>query len=214
MALSFFQLTCALLVVTMLVEVNSQGTIRNPFFFNTNEKSIRGFYFKNYYDFISGAYIPTALDQDGKKTIKLKGNQISWTLELKVNKNLFSPTYKHYDAQHKPQESNLRNCYYHGRVGEERNSFLALSDCDGLHGMVVISDALRFSIHTLEQNRGIIIVRENSILNKFGFYEKTTSNLTNAERVFNVREKRNAEPVPNVKNEPTVKVEEKEEKKN
>ncbi|KAJ1507878.1 hypothetical protein HMI56_007568 [Coelomomyces lativittatus] len=45
-------------------------------------------------------------------------------------------------------------------------------------------------------------------MDKFGFYEKTTANPPNAERVFNVREKRKADPVPDVKKEPKVTVEE------
>ncbi|KAJ1506373.1 hypothetical protein HMI54_005120 [Coelomomyces lativittatus] len=113
LTLPFLYLISVALGIGLFSVVSGQQIRRNPNSFSAPQKSIRGFYFKNYYDYVKDAFKKPPVNNEGKKKVELKGEKNTWILELTVNTNLFSPSYQHYGENFQPQPSNLRDCHYH-----------------------------------------------------------------------------------------------------
>ncbi|KAJ1503386.1 hypothetical protein HMI54_008118 [Coelomomyces lativittatus] len=107
-------LPCILIAVVILAsQFTEQVSYLNPHILPTVVKSIRGFEFNRYFDFVANPYTRASVDGAGKKTVVLQGVNVKWVFDLEVNKDLFSPLYQYYDTNFQPQTSNLRDCYYH-----------------------------------------------------------------------------------------------------
>ncbi|KAI9190404.1 hypothetical protein H9P43_001838 [Blastocladiella emersonii ATCC 22665] len=87
--------------------------------------------------------------------VKLSGvGSDGLTIQLKRNKELISPGYQHiYSGGEVKGAANGRvDCLFHGHVLGQLGSVVAVSACDGLHGLIQVNSTFRYSIHALEHD--------------------------------------------------------------
>ncbi|KAJ1510474.1 hypothetical protein HMI56_006322 [Coelomomyces lativittatus] len=113
MSMNLLQLSYILVAVIMAAQFTNQASYLNPHPLPFIAKSIRGFEFNKYFDYVPKPYTRASVDGAGKKTVVLQGENVKWVFDLEVNRDLFSPLYQYYDTNFQPQASNLRDCYYH-----------------------------------------------------------------------------------------------------
>ncbi|KAI9164423.1 hypothetical protein H9P43_008274 [Blastocladiella emersonii ATCC 22665] len=103
-----------------------------------------------------------SVDDDGGRVeyenhvvFEVAGYRDPLALELKRNDDFISPNYQHisgsadssvHEIRHEPPP----NCYYHGSVKGVPTSLVAISTCQGLHGVIHVNDSERFVIHALD----------------------------------------------------------------
>ncbi|XP_057193735.1 disintegrin and metalloproteinase domain-containing protein 23 isoform X2 [Triplophysa rosa] len=70
-------------------------------------------------------------------SFQLEGFGSTFTLDLTLNNDLLSSDYMeiHYEKDKPVLSRGGEHCYYHGQVRGQEDSHVALSTCDGLHGM-------------------------------------------------------------------------------
>ncbi|XP_069789915.1 disintegrin and metalloproteinase domain-containing protein 23-like isoform X2 [Narcine bancroftii] len=70
-------------------------------------------------------------------SFQIKAFDNTFTLDITLNHNLLSSNYKeiHYEKQKSFFSKGGEHCYYHGEIRGNPKSKVALSTCDGLHGM-------------------------------------------------------------------------------
>ncbi|KAJ1500553.1 hypothetical protein HMI54_010716, partial [Coelomomyces lativittatus] len=73
--MKLLQLPYILVAVLVLAQVSDQASFLNPNPLPTVAKSIRGFEFNKYFDFIRKTYTRTPVDGAGKKTVVLEGEK-------------------------------------------------------------------------------------------------------------------------------------------
>ncbi|KAI9164247.1 hypothetical protein H9P43_008076 [Blastocladiella emersonii ATCC 22665] len=84
--------------------------------------------------------------------VVLRGDDATWTLQLKRNDALISPRYQHMvSGQGVVSTPAPVNCYYYGSVDGVQGSLVAVSACDGLHGMIHLGPEEKYTIHAVEE---------------------------------------------------------------
>uniref|UniRef100_A0A0K0DZ19 Disintegrin and metalloproteinase domain-containing protein 2 n=2 Tax=Strongyloides stercoralis TaxID=6248 RepID=A0A0K0DZ19_STRER len=88
-------------------------------------------------------------------TFVIRGNNIinRLRLTLELNQNIFyneTIFNKLDDNGEAPLEEFIENCYYQGTIQGITNSFVALSTCDGLHGIISYANGTAYQIIPLE----------------------------------------------------------------
>nr|XP_034961647.1 disintegrin and metalloproteinase domain-containing protein 19 [Zootoca vivipara] len=82
----------------------------------------------------------------------------NFILDVEKNEHLFAPGYTetHYTKSGTPRTVTLNNtdhCFYHGTVREVEDSSVALSICNGLRGLIVLSNNLSYILEPLPHSQ-------------------------------------------------------------
>ncbi|XP_072846086.2 disintegrin and metalloproteinase domain-containing protein 19 [Pogona vitticeps] len=83
----------------------------------------------------------------------------NFILDITKNEHLFAPSYTetHYSQSGTPQTFTLNNtdhCFYHGVVRGMEDSSVALSTCNGLRGLIILSKNLSYILEPLSHREG------------------------------------------------------------
>ncbi|ORZ38148.1 hypothetical protein BCR44DRAFT_242298 [Catenaria anguillulae PL171] len=97
------------------------------------------------------------LEYEHQLSFEVSGFTQPLSLKLKRNDKLFSPTYQHIQGSESNTTESIRqeapaNCYYHGSIKGHDESLVALSACEGIHGIIHINSTARYAIHPLAED--------------------------------------------------------------